>query len=576
VIAALYGRKSTSQEKATAEAKSVTRQIELARDFAVSQGWTVSEDFIFVDDGISGGIFDPKKRPGLAALLRAAHQKPRAFGVLVIMNQSRIGRRSHYVAKTVHELHDLGVRIFQHQTTQEIKFDTATERFLIDVHGFTDESYREACQTTTRETLKVKFGRGDVVGGIVFGYTNICTGCHQPTLPRRTCACKAAIRREPNPSHVPVLIRLFELIRDGWGFIRIAKTFNREGVTPPRRTWSGSAIRSIVFNELYKGVCWYGKTRWQDHGDGKKKIKVDPKDWLRIEKPELRIIPEDLWQATHQRLRTTREAYLRHANGRVWGRPEIGTVSPHLLVGLSVCGHCGASLFVRKRPDGKDKSREPRTYLACSYYHLRGPKACTNAHAMSVAIADVNIRERVKSTILDPTVLRRAIELAAHRYTTQPGDVAQERAQIAKELQTLTKELDGLYSNLANGFSGIGEQIKSRERRQEELKARQAHLDGISKLPKLDTAALMKELDARLTEWRALLDAEPVKSRQILRKLFPNRIAFSWNEQKGLYTFQAEPSYGGLFAGTVLEPVLEPVYPNRSCPRGDSNTRHAV
>ena len=72
MIAALYARKSTKQEKATEEARSVTRQNELASAFAERQGWTVPEHLVFTDDGISGGIFDPKKRPGLDALMKAA------------------------------------------------------------------------------------------------------------------------------------------------------------------------------------------------------------------------------------------------------------------------------------------------------------------------------------------------------------------------------------------------------------------------------------------------------------------------------------------------------------------------
>ena len=63
----LYARKSTKQEKANDEEKSVPMQFEAARDFAAQQPWTeeIPEDLVIGDDGISGGEFDPKKRPGL-------------------------------------------------------------------------------------------------------------------------------------------------------------------------------------------------------------------------------------------------------------------------------------------------------------------------------------------------------------------------------------------------------------------------------------------------------------------------------------------------------------------------------
>ena len=64
--AAIYARKSTDQLVAD-EAKSVTRQVENARAFAVAKGWTVADAHIYIDDGISGAEFE--RRPGLQRLL---------------------------------------------------------------------------------------------------------------------------------------------------------------------------------------------------------------------------------------------------------------------------------------------------------------------------------------------------------------------------------------------------------------------------------------------------------------------------------------------------------------------------
>src|SRR5206468_1053203 len=143
----IYSRKSTSQEKASHEAKSVTRQIELARAFIERQdGWTAAEEHVYVDDAVSGGEFDVTKRQGLAALLQAAKSTPRPFDVLVIMNQSRLARRLRYAVDIVHDLADAGVRIFNYQTGLERKMDSAADRFMVGVDGFQDEAYREACQ----------------------------------------------------------------------------------------------------------------------------------------------------------------------------------------------------------------------------------------------------------------------------------------------------------------------------------------------------------------------------------------------------------------------------------------------
>ena len=42
IAAAIYARKSTDQSDRTDDAKSITRQIDNAREFAASKGWTVA------------------------------------------------------------------------------------------------------------------------------------------------------------------------------------------------------------------------------------------------------------------------------------------------------------------------------------------------------------------------------------------------------------------------------------------------------------------------------------------------------------------------------------------------------
>ena len=53
MIAAIYARKSTDQNGVAIEQKSVTRQIESARTYAEKNGWTLRDEFIYADDGVS-------------------------------------------------------------------------------------------------------------------------------------------------------------------------------------------------------------------------------------------------------------------------------------------------------------------------------------------------------------------------------------------------------------------------------------------------------------------------------------------------------------------------------------------
>src|SRR5262245_47250814 len=78
--AAIYARKSTEQQGVADEAKSVARQIEHARAYATRKGWSVSEEHIYKDDGVSGAEF--VKRPGFIRLMNALKPRP-PFNVLI-------------------------------------------------------------------------------------------------------------------------------------------------------------------------------------------------------------------------------------------------------------------------------------------------------------------------------------------------------------------------------------------------------------------------------------------------------------------------------------------------------------
>src|SRR4026208_1141560 len=86
MLAAIYARKSTEQTGVSDEEKSVTRQIEHAKAYALKKGWTVSDELIFVDDGISGAEF--VKRPGFIRLMNALKPRP-AFQLLIMSEESR-------------------------------------------------------------------------------------------------------------------------------------------------------------------------------------------------------------------------------------------------------------------------------------------------------------------------------------------------------------------------------------------------------------------------------------------------------------------------------------------------------
>ena len=90
MVAAIYARKSKEQTGADADAKSVARQIENARAFAASKGWTV--------DGTSTPTMPsaaPKRGSSSTAsdCSTALTGPPLPFHVLIMRDASRFSRR---------------------------------------------------------------------------------------------------------------------------------------------------------------------------------------------------------------------------------------------------------------------------------------------------------------------------------------------------------------------------------------------------------------------------------------------------------------------------------------------------
>jgi DNA invertase Pin-like site-specific DNA recombinase len=144
MIAAIYARKSTEQHGVAADQKSVTRQIENARAFAVSKGWSVDDRHVYVDDGISGAEFE--RRQSFMRLMGMLPRPP--FQRLVVSEQKSIGREMSETAMVIKQLAQTGVEIFEYMHGRSLTPKNAMEKVVGALQGFGDEAHRE--QTSER------------------------------------------------------------------------------------------------------------------------------------------------------------------------------------------------------------------------------------------------------------------------------------------------------------------------------------------------------------------------------------------------------------------------------------------
>ena len=220
MIVAIYCRKSTAQAGPDDKSERVERQLARARAYAARKGWTLAEGHVYFDDGISGAEFGDR-RPGLARLLNALKPRP-PFQVLVMSEESRLGRESIEVAYALKTLAQAGVRVFLYLEDRERTLDSPTEKLLMSVGAFADELERERARQRTYDAMEQKARAGYVTGGRVYGYDNVdVAGADGRRL---------HVVRRVNEEQAAVVRRIFALCAEGQGFTRIAKAFLLSGI----------------------------------------------------------------------------------------------------------------------------------------------------------------------------------------------------------------------------------------------------------------------------------------------------------------------------------------------------------
>jgi site-specific DNA recombinase len=310
VIVAIYARKSTDQTGMADEQKSITRQIEHAQAYAQRKGWTVDPACIFVDDAISGAEF--ANRPGFLRLMNALKPRP-AFQVLVMSEESRLGREAIATAYALKEIVQAGVRLFFYLEDRERTLDGPTDKIMLSLTAFADELEREKARQRTYDAMLRKARAGHVTGGRVFGYDNVEIAGPDGK--------RAHVRRQINQAEAGIVRRIFDECAQGMGYSRIAKGLNAEHVACPRPQqgrpagWSPSTVHEILKRPIYRGQIVWNQTRKRDQWGRTDATARPAGEWITIDAPELRIVTDAQWTAARERLNGTKARLARASTG---------------------------------------------------------------------------------------------------------------------------------------------------------------------------------------------------------------------------------------------------------------------
>jgi len=557
--------------------KSVTRQITLAKAFAAEKKWQVIETYI--DDGVSGQ--ESAKLVNRARMLADAIAGK--FQAVIVRDYDRISRDDREGPAFVYMLQDAGVTVWEYMARNPIKVDRAMDRGMLNMKATFATAEAEAASDRTREKKFDRAGRGAIADGRVLGYKNIGEAKQR--------------QRVVDPEQAALVTRIFTMASEGKGLLKICNELNREGVINPtgqsrngepasaKRYWAASGIRAILHRRLYLGEVVYGQTKNARRGG--KRIKLAGTNPVTIERPDLRIISDELWASAHRVMAKRRATYERRNDGRLLNKPEAGAESKYLLGGFVRC-ECGASMVPTKRTG---KRGRPSIGYVCRTRAARGAAACGVGHAVPVKdLHDAVVRGLEQ--VLSPERLDRVLQDLATEWTAQTDAHAVQRASFEKDLATVEVELRNLTGALANGaaVTSVLDAIKEREAQRCALRARLDALDAEGQtVGRVNRAEHLAALRKVCKDWRTLLHADPAHGRRVLRDLRIERVIVRRDDQgRWSYKLVGDLSklagFDGNFYAVTDEGLAswldepEPIVQEDqdSCPRGDSNTRHAV
>lgn len=421
---ALYARYSSDRQSDT----SIEDQVARCRRFVEERGGDVVD--VFTDYATSGSSL---KRPGWDALMRAV--EGHRVDVVVAESLDRVSRDVADSATLFRRLQHLEVPLLgvgDRTDTSDVSSSAKVGRYVKTIFS---ELYVDEVRDRTLRALEERARAGLATGGLPYGYRS---------KPREDGKREIEI----DAAQASTVRRVFEEYSRGRSKSAIAAALNAAGVAPPRSsrrtgspTWASSTIRTIIFNARYIGVWSFNERQWTKiPGTNIRRPRLrDGADVIRIEREDLRIVPQELWDVVHERaLAAGAPARARHRQGSGKRR--------YLLSGLLRCDYCSSVLSVH----GGDVERR---YYRCSSASYRG--TCDARRSYLEAEVRGSVLELLRDELLSPAAARAtraaiAEELGRARRALD-GDRGERRARLARTEQRIR----GLVTFLADGDRSV-------------------------------------------------------------------------------------------------------------------------
>lgn len=496
---AVYARYSSDRQRET----SIEDQVQRCKEYIEGAGGRVEPSLFFTDFALTGATM---QRPGFESLMALVKQEPPGIDLVVTENLDRISRDFADAATIYKLLRFAKVRMVG--VADGIDTEGKSSKLTYAIKAVMADAFRDDLADKTLRGLKGRVKAGYSAGGMAYGFMSVPeTGPDGSVIGHRPVI---------NEEQAEVVRLIFNLYLEGASLAAIARRMNDDSIPPPRantrhrrKGWAVSTIRAMVYNQRYTGTWKFNEREWvRDPTTGIRRPRPKPASEIMIqERPELRVIDQDTWDAVQARLKRVKAAYTRNPDGTPKGRAITGKATPYLLSGLLVCGDCGARLIIT--------GSKPSRVYRCGDHLKRG--TCDS----TISVREHAARHAIVETIRHMLGSKKAVAYMRQRAQTRLREVAREQLTASSQRERHLRVLEGKVANLVafiaagNASAAVAAELAELEAQVAREKAALAALDATARMP--DRLPAVDDVVGRVQDLGKLLTSDPKAGREALR-----------------------------------------------------------
>lgn len=355
-IGAAYVRVSDERQ----DEYSPDSQLKKIREYAAKEGYTIPDEYVFYDDGISGRSV--RKRGDFNRMIATAKMKPHPFDRIYVWKFSRFARNQEESMVYKNLLRKTGVTVVSvSEPIPEGHFGTLIERII----EWMDEFYSVNLGVEVTRGMTEKVTRGEPICAPAFGYI---------------IRDKKYYPDEENGA-ADIVREVFQRYANGEKQRAIAMSLGERGV----RTKWGKMPENRWIDYMLHNPVYIGKIRWSLEGvRATSKRDYDNENILVVDGHHKPLISMELWDKVQAMLEAQKKTYSKYA------RREQPI--DYMLKGLVRCSACEGTLAMSAAVSGKNKTR---TMQCCNY--SRG--SCKTSHSVTVPKLETALKEGLRKAV---------------------------------------------------------------------------------------------------------------------------------------------------------------------------------